>query len=91
MARMSWVGALALLSENARLHVMLQKLKKNVRKVKLLNKWLNKEVQVQAKVISQHNSLLKKTQALRKDVPVCKSGHNILDQASRKSLVLVIS
>ena len=54
---------------------MLQKLKKNVRKVKLLNKWLNKEVQVQAKVIRQHDSLLMKTQAMRKDVPACKSGH----------------
>ena len=73
VTRMPYVGAL--LSENARLHVMLQKLKKNVRKVKLLNKWLNKEVQVQAKVISQHDSLLKKTQAMRKGEPSCKSGH----------------
>ena len=72
MARMPWVGAL--FAENARLHVMLRKVKKNMRKVKLLNKWLNKEVQVQAKVISQQNSLLKKSQAMRKLEPSCKSG-----------------
>ena len=54
---------------------MLRKVKKNMRKVKLLNKWLNKEVQVQAKVISQYDSLLKKSQAMRKLEPSCKSGH----------------
>ena len=56
VARMPWVRAL--FSENARLHIMLRKLKKNMQKVKLLNEWLFKEVQVQAKVISQHKSLL---------------------------------
>ena len=73
MARMPWVGAL--FAENARLHVMLRKVKKNTQKVKLLNKWLNKEVQVQAEVISQYDSLLTKTQAMRKGVPACRSGH----------------
>ena len=77
----------ALLEENARLQNKLSSndaldtriecLKMKLRLEKLLNKWLNEEVHVQAKVISQLHSLLKEAKTMRntKIKSLCELGH----------------
>ena len=77
----------ALLKENARLQLdlcsknalntQIECFKAKLRKEKLLIKWLNEEVHVQAKVISQLESLLKEAKTMRstKIKSLCELGH----------------
>ena len=78
----------ALLKENARLQLdlcsrnalntQIKCFKTKLRKEKLLNKWLNEEVHVQAKVISQLEALLKDAKTIRKNTrtkSLCELGH----------------
>ena len=77
----------ALLEENARLQNRLRSnkaldtqiecVKTKLREEKLLNKWLNEEIHVQAKVISQLESLLKEAKTMRntKIKSLCELGH----------------
>ena len=77
----------ALLKENARLQIALSSkhasntqvecFKTKLRKEKLLNKWLNEEVHVQAKVISQLEALLKDVKTMKNTRTrfLCELGH----------------
>ena len=67
---------LDLCSRNA-LNTQIECFKTKLRKEKLLNKWLNEEVHIQAKVISQLEVLLKDAKTMRntRTRSLCELGH----------------